>query len=169
MTTYAIFKLETPKNPEDYDGTEVLTYSSEYESNYILDSSDTMSYLVAPPYTIHLEVPEGVDADCTTPSWNSETEVWELSEDSALVTAKVQAGRNTTLGNIRAYRMPLLLEADHEFNKVLDASGSTADWSTYRQALRDITSTYKDGSGDGTSACDAVTDVATDVTWPTKP
>ena len=40
---------------------------------------------------------------------------------------------------VRETRKPLLATADVEINKLIDAGASTALWSAYRQALRDIT------------------------------
>ena len=43
------------------------------------------------------------------------------------------------LNKVRAKRIPLLLEADYEINKLFDSGGDTTDWKKYRQQLRDIT------------------------------
>jgi hypothetical protein len=43
------------------------------------------------------------------------------------------------IDNIRSIRTPLILEADIEINKRLDSGVSHTEWSSYRQALRDVT------------------------------
>ncbi|WDE01830.1 hypothetical protein SG35_009690 [Thalassomonas actiniarum] len=55
---------------------------------------------------------------------------------------------------VRICREPLLAEADCLINKALDIGADTAEYRTYRQALRDITSVYND---------------AKTVIWPSKP
>ena len=56
---------------------------------------------------------------------------------------------------IRKQRAPLLIEADIAINKAADNNGNAADLRVYRQALRDITTTFAD-------------DLA-NVVWPVKP
>lgn len=43
------------------------------------------------------------------------------------------------LRQIRSEREPLLLEADHKINTLLDNGGDATAWRKYRQELRDIT------------------------------
>tara|TARA_B100000424_G_scaffold101138_1_gene75989 strand:- start:3344 stop:3637 length:294 start_codon:yes stop_codon:yes gene_type:complete len=43
------------------------------------------------------------------------------------------------LMEIRSEREPLLLEADHKINTLLDNGGDATAWRKYRQELRDIT------------------------------
>ena len=38
-------------------------------------------------------------------------------------------------------REPLLLEADHKINTLVDSGADATAWRTYRQELRDITNT----------------------------
>ena len=57
------------------------------------------------------------------------------------------------LMEIRSEREPLLLEADHKINTLVDNSGDATAWRKYRQELRDIT-----------KASDL-----NNITWPTKP
>lgn len=40
---------------------------------------------------------------------------------------------------VRATRAPLLVEADHQWNKAADLGAGTVAISAYRQALRDVT------------------------------
>lgn len=54
---------------------------------------------------------------------------------------------------LRATRVPLLTEADHQIFKHEDKAVDESTWRTYRDALRDVT-----------DAADIY-----DVTWPTKP
>ena len=42
---------------------------------------------------------------------------------------------------IRMQREPLLLEADHKINTLVDSGADATAWRTYRQELRDITKT----------------------------
>jgi Phage tail assembly chaperone protein len=56
---------------------------------------------------------------------------------------------------IRKQRGPLLVEADIAINKALDKGEDTTALRVYRQALRDITTTF---AGD-----------LANVTWPVKP
>ena len=58
------------------------------------------------------------------------------------------------LEKIRAYRAPLLIEADHLVNIALDKGLDMEPARAYRQALRDITDQYQ---------------VFADVVWPTMP
>ena len=57
------------------------------------------------------------------------------------------------LMEIRSEREPLLLEADHKINTLVDNGSDTTAWRKYRQELRDIT-----------KASDL-----NNITWPTKP
>ena len=57
------------------------------------------------------------------------------------------------LMEIRSDREPLLLEADHKINTLVDNGGDATAWRKYRQELRDIT-----------KASDL-----NNITWPTKP
>jgi len=98
----------------------------------------------------------------------------QLREVQALLDAKVQKGRDDKLALLRSMRDDKCVEADHELNKHSDADPSKIDteanWKIYRIALRDVTDSYKDGSGDGTSALDAFADDMSDFSgWPTKP
>ena len=83
--------------------------------------------------------------------------------DNAL---KTQAQRDQKLQDLRDAREPLLLEADIEINKLIDSSGDYSAWSTYRQALRDITNTYKT-DGVANSSCDDL--IISGFSWPSKP
>ncbi len=58
------------------------------------------------------------------------------------------------LDAIRAYRAPLLIEADYLVNIALDNGVDIAPYRQYRQQLRDITQTYQ---------------TLKDVVWPQKP
>lgn len=40
---------------------------------------------------------------------------------------------------LRDFRIPLLEEADHKINTLVDNGGDVSAWRTYRQELRDIT------------------------------
>jgi len=40
---------------------------------------------------------------------------------------------------LRDFRIPLLEEADHKINTLVDNGGDASAWRTYRQKLRDIT------------------------------
>ena len=75
--------------------------------------------------------------------------------------------RNDILDQLRELRKPLLEEADTQINKMFDAGSDTASWSTYRQALRDVTSIYIKVDGDPKVAVDNID--LEDFEWPAKP
>lgn len=75
--------------------------------------------------------------------------------------------RNNILSQLRGKRTPLLMEADIEINKIIDANGDHSAWSTYRQELRDIPSLYVKVDGDPKVSVDSL-DVENFV-FPTKP
>ena len=50
-----------------------------------------------------------------------------------------EAEKQAKLELIRMQREPLLLEADHKINTLVDNGGDATAWRTYRQELRDIT------------------------------
>lgn len=95
-----------------------------------------------------------------------ENDVILTSADQAEIdTHLLDKDRQRKLEEVRAHRQPLLEEADVEINKLVDAAGDASSWRTYRTSLRDITDPYKADM----SLLDAITDVASDITWPTKP
>ena len=75
--------------------------------------------------------------------------------------------REVKMNQIRAVRSSLLVEADIEINKLEDVAGDSSAWRTYRQALRDLTATYKKVDGDWKVSVDSI-DVESFV-YPTKP
>lgn len=104
----------------------------------------------------------------------------ELDEDGNVVVEFVAAHRVIqkkstadkdrrveTLDKLRQLRDPMLSEADIEINKRFDADEDISAWKTYRQALRDVTSTYIKTDGDPKVSVDNI-DLETFV-WPTKP
>jgi hypothetical protein len=97
-----------------------------------------------------------------------------LVEDQAKLDQIQQDGRNQKLTKLRELRDAKALAADHEINKHSDsdanASSLEATWRTYRVDLRNITDSYKDGNGDGTSALDGFAlDMSDFNAWPTEP
>lgn len=68
-----------------------------------------------------IEVPERPHPCCT---WNGTSWVDDLA---------------ALWDEVRAARAPLLIEADHRYNRALDLGEPTPPISEYRQALRDIT------------------------------
>lgn len=150
-----------------------------------------------PDLHVHLQVPEGMDADCVKaqmsaekwtkegeadvlvdpqdPSWTYVASAPELVLDQALVDAKEQKGRDDKLALLRRERDEKAMEADHEIHKHYDADankiGLEADWKAYRVALRDVTDAYKDTDPMvGTAALDAFEADMSDFSgWPTKP
>jgi hypothetical protein len=88
------------------------------------------------------------------------------SGNAEIKTADLTAAeREEKLQAIRDHREPLLQEADIQINILIDADGDATAWKTYRQALRDVTETYKADM----SLLDAIVDVESDITWPIKP
>lgn len=95
--------------------------------------------------------------------------ILEESGNTSKIANELTSLRGRKLRSIREFRAPLIAEADIEINKIDDLSGDSSAWRAYRQALRVLTDSFKDGAGDATSAVDAVSDVGTDVSWPVKP
>ena len=75
--------------------------------------------------------------------------------------------RQIKIDKLSLLREPLLAEADIEINKLEDNAGDSSVWRTYRQALRDITETYKKVDGDWKVITDNL--VVSDFVFPTKP
>lgn len=75
--------------------------------------------------------------------------------------------RNDVLNALRAARKPLLDQADIEINKIMDAGLDASVMRIYRQALRDVTSTYIKVDGDPKVAVDTID--LENFNWPQKP
>ena len=75
--------------------------------------------------------------------------------------------RQAKMDQLGVLRSPLLAEADIEINKLEDNSGDSSSWRTYRQALRDITETYKKVDGNWKVSVDSL--VVADFIFPVKP
>lgn len=75
--------------------------------------------------------------------------------------------RNDILNALRAARKPLLDEADIEINKIMDAGLDASAMRAYRQALRDVTSSYIKVDGDPKVAVDTID--LENFNWPQKP
>lgn len=135
---------------------------------------------------LHLMVPEGMDADCVEAVLVPESGVpgeegyvaehYELQEDVDKVAAKTQRQRDAKLAELRKQRDVKLGVADNQLKKHVDADPNAvaieADWKTYRIALRDITSSYKDvqDPSQGTDALDAYAEDLGDFdAWPVEP
>lgn len=108
MSIFAIFKLSQPKQvnllinePIIYDGTEELTYFSNYTSNIIEDSSIYRDHLQCPPHTIHLEVSEEYNADCVKALWDTDTLKWKAIEDTDKVLAKALAQKQASANALK--------------------------------------------------------------------
>lgn len=79
-----------------------------------------------------------------------------------------QAIRQAKMDELSLLRAPLLAEADIKINILEDAGDSASSmWRTYRQALRDITETYKKVDGDWKVITDSL--VVADFVFPAKP
>jgi len=106
------------------------------------------------------------------PDWVHVDAVDEIPHVPAFFTLKKKSSadqslREAKMAIIRSKREPLLAEADIEINKLEDTAGDSSSWRTYRQALRDITSTYKKVDGDWKVAVDALD--AETYEFPAKP
>ena len=69
----------------------------------------------------------------------------ELVEEENIVKAnelKLEEELKETQAQFRAERDKLLVEADIEINKLVDAGIDSTEWRVYRQALRDATLTW---------------------------
>ena len=96
----------------------------------------------------------------------------EVAFEASFYTLKKKSGadqsmREATMDLVRTARASLLSEADIEINKIEDASGDSSAWRTYRQALRDITATYKKVDGDWKVSVDLLD--AENFAFPAKP
>lgn len=87
---------------------------------------------------------------------NNEATLSQLHPDwgpnPTVVTTDITSNRQWDL--VRDERMPKLIEADIEINKLEDQALDASAWRTYRQALRDIPQNQADPNN---------------ITWPTKP
>ena len=79
--------------------------------------------------------------------------------------------RQNTLRQLRQQRLPKLLGVDHAINAmVLGQNFSAASaWSTYRQALLDVTNPYKDYASDSGQAAALDSLDVSSFSWPTEP
>lgn len=68
-----------------------LEVRHKYESEFPKDTNEYWDYSAVEPFSTHLPLPEGLDADCVKAQLNGET--IELVEDAALVAAKVLANK----------------------------------------------------------------------------
>lgn len=75
--------------------------------------------------------------------------------------------RQAKMDQLSALRAPLLAEADIQINKLEDNGGDSAPWRTYRQALRDITETYKKVNGEWKVIVDSL--IVEEFVFPAKP
>ena len=108
------------------------------------------------------ELDEALDIDCIKIVNNI------IVADTDLVAAKTQLPRTLKLQALRVARDAKLIECDHVVNDL--ALGKRDDFaavSTYRDALFDITETYKT-NGVANSNCDNL-DVDSFGDWPVKP
>jgi hypothetical protein len=89
----------------------------------------------SPQVTVHLEVPEGLDAQCLVAVSDPETGTITLQTDPA----KVQAKLDAQWTQVRAQQRQKLYESDWTCS-VTDYEVPNRDaWVQYRQALRDVT------------------------------
>ena len=78
-----------------------------------------------------------------------------------------QALRQAKIDELSILRQSLLVEADIEINKLVDNGQDASAFRTYRQALRDITESYKKVNGDWKVAVDSL--VIEEFVFPSKP
>jgi len=169
------------------DGQGVYTADAPYHGRGEEDTKH-FSHLAVMPHCMHLEVPDGYEADEVSPAlerWEKEgespvyvdpvDETWThvdgywLIPDQAKMDAKTQVVRNAKLQQMRDIRASVKWPAfDVEINNL--AVGNRADaaaMATWKSQLQGVTDAYKDGEGNATSAIDAV-DLDTFV-WPADP
>lgn len=61
------------------------------------------------------------------------------AEEEAKIAAWEDGANDRQFFDVRAIRVPLLVEADIQINKHVDTNNANlSDWRTYRQALRDV-------------------------------
>lgn len=122
--------------------------SLQVQSRYQAQQSKQESYggpWGSPEATVHLEVPEGLDADCVSISLVGDEYVVE--QDANKTEAKLQLSRQMKLEEIRKLRGPKLSRVDQLVNIAVLYSWTAADKTelkNYRKALLDITEPYKE-------------------------
>ena len=94
-------------------------------------------------------------------------EGWKLEEDKDLILAKRQKIANKNLSQIRLLREPLLVEADHEINKLEDDSADASAWRAYRKDLRACTDDLKKVNGEAKLLVENI--VPSEFEFPSKP
>lgn len=119
MKTFLIFKREG-----DLLGTKLGQYQAEQKD----DTSANRSYLAAEPMAKHIELPEGLDADCVIVQ-EVEGE-FVLVEDEALVAAKAQAALEAHITRVLDDAINFGQELIKEFTKENILMGITADGKT---------------------------------------
>lgn len=111
----------------------------------------------------HIQLPDDVDHECAEAVIAEDGSI-TLDENSDLKQAK----RDRTLSQLRDLRNLKLDEVDVMINElVLGERSDTAAVSTYRDALKAITDSYKKIDGHAKAAIDSLDLEA--VAWPTKP
>ena len=88
----------------------------------------------SPQVTTHLEVPEGLDPQCLMATRDDSGEIVLVSDP-----AKVQAKLDAQWASVRAQQRQKLYESDWTCSVTDYEVPNKADWVTYRQALRDVT------------------------------
>lgn len=117
-----------------------------------------------PSQTVHLEVPDNIDADCAVAIMENEEIV--VSENLEKKAEKLEQARQAKLDKIRKLREPKLQRVDQLVNiAVLDAwtASEKTELKNYRNMLLNITNGLKDNN----EALDAL-DVEA-MLWPEEP
>lgn len=134
-----------------------------YEAEVKDDTSNNRSHEQAAPLAVHIEMPEGLDANCLSAS--EEDDVISVDADAD----KVQARRDRKLDELRSMRDEKMKMVDVMVNElVVGDRADTQAVKDYRQALKDITDPYKKVDGHAKAMVDSV-DWAEDVEWPDEP
>lgn len=94
----------------------------------------------------HVECPEGVDPESASVSWDSDLSEYVVSTDAVKAASKLEEARNQKLNIIRSKRSEKLVRVDQLVNVAFLNSwtaGEKTELKNYRQALLDITESYK--------------------------
>lgn len=133
MAKFLIYKRE---------GEELGEKLGSYEASEKDDTSANRSWLQAEPMAFHIELPEGMDADCVVIQWIEEEEIesevegepgviipahWALLEDEELVAAKAAKAIDDTIARALDAAIAFGNEIMKEFTRENIKMGITAD------------------------------------------
>lgn len=145
-----------------------IVKKSDYTIEYVYDGSPTPTLFGGPEWRnaslySHVEFDDNITGDQVKAQDNGGN--IEIVKD-------IQANRDHKLSLLRAERNIKISDVDIMCNELaLGIRADTAAVEAYREDLKNITDSYKDGEdpNKGTSALDSIADDLSDLVWPTKP